>query len=382
MSLKSKFILIAVLTSFAFWIPIFSLFSITKGISNENTLFIISIYSFAVVFLEYPTGIFGDYFSHKTSVCIGYALTALVMFSIFFIFDYTSLLSFAIAASLGVTFISGSDEAFRFSLLKENYKTTYPTIKTASTIATLFGISTGTILYQIAPEMPFIANGVAILCAFFLTLSIPDKTNKTDVNRNSNPFKLAFHGISTVIRNQSLLIAILSVSILGLIIINIKWIAPELFIRANIDTINWGILITLFYASRLLGTLLYKKFSYIKALGLLAILLLALSVISWGTSLQAYILIPIITLGFIALGYIETHYEIELQNHANNNVRASTSSLANLLKRLFSGAHLSILGYLIGIHKFEYFGYITAIFVIALIFPIVFQKFHITRKTA
>lgn len=52
-----KLSLIATLTSFAFWIPIITVFLNSRSISDASLYMLLTIYSFSIVLLEYPTGV-------------------------------------------------------------------------------------------------------------------------------------------------------------------------------------------------------------------------------------------------------------------------------------------------------------------------------------
>lgn len=377
MSQKTKFALISILTSFAFWIPIFSLYMETRGISAQQIYTLLTIYSFAVVILEYPTGVFGDLFSHKLSTLIGYGIYFFLNIIVFLYSGFPSFVVYILIASLSVTFISGSDAAFRFASLKETFKKDYPTIKLAGTIATLVGIAAGPLLYGINVHLPFIVNGICFGIAFLIAVTIPyrQQPQKKDLG---NAFSIALGGLKNVKKSPILGTLLVSSAIIGTIAINMKWIYPMLFSNSGIPVGAWGILISSLYLARMLGTMLYKKFQVTYKREMVFLLLLATVLLLLGVSQNMIFLYVLLSVQFFIVGLLETSFDVDILHNTEEHVRASVLSLSSLVERLMSGIHLGLLGALASGKSVWAMAIITTVFVLLALASLavkqVFQK--------
>jgi len=391
MTVPRKLTVIAILTSFAFWIPIFTIFMQARGVSETMVYLLITIYSFAVVLLEYPTGVIGDYFSHRYSAIAGYLVMGIT--DLLIAINTTNpvlYFGFVIFMSLGMTLVSGSDSAYRYDLLGDNFRKVYPKIKGAGTLATLIGIVLGPLLYQLHPVLPFAVNGTCFLVAALITFTLPriKKVNATttiESTNKANIFALGKKGITVILHSRTLQSILLLSAIVSTLAINMKWIYPELFARTGFPLVIWGALISSFYLARTLGTFLYKRI-FFERQRLFWVVLLTLSVVLLGFNLGKVVLYLLLFLEFLIVGILETDIDIHLQQAAESTVRASVLSFNSLTARLFSGLHIALLG-IIGVESnFWIFTLVTALLVLILgsvaqmAFPKEFPKSHSTSS--
>jgi MFS family permease len=372
--MKLKFILIAVLTSFAFWIPIFSLFMESRAVSTQQVFLLLTVYSFAIVLLEYPTGVFGDLISHKMSVLLGFAMYFMTDIAVVFISGTPAMFIFIFISALSMTFVSGSDAALRFSALKESFKRDYPVIKISGTIATLIGISLGPVLYQLYSGLPFIVNGICFGLAFLVVLSIPAESNHQEKSVG-NAFALALKGIKSVGKSTAIQALLIAAASIGTLAINMKWIYPTLFTGTAVPVTFWGILITSLYLARMVGTFSYKKCKQFNIQETWVMALLVVVILALGFSHSIFTLYPILFLQLLLVGLLETSFEIEIQHNAEDAVRASVLSLSSLTTRLISGLHIALLGFVANKESFLPFALATsAILLVALGFLVAQKK--------
>jgi len=361
-----KLEIISALTSFAFWIPIITVFLHAREISDTNIYLLITIYSFSVVLLEYPTGVIGDYFSHKTSATLGYLILGLADFLVAIkTNDYSLFLTFLIITALGMTMVSGSDAAYRYNLLGDQFKKEYPKIKMVGTFATLLGIISGPFLYNISPILPFIVNGICFLLAVVVmqTLPKPQTELKMPGGDGDNIFSLAKLGIKNITSSKILPALIAFSAVIAALAINMKWIYPTLFTRELLPLTVWGILISSFYLARMLGTYYYKKLFREKQRSWYLIALVA-SLVFLGIPLGQIGLYVALFVEFFLVGILETDIDVLLQEAAHDKVRASVLSFTSLVERLFSGAHIALLGFMATGSNFLTFAVITSIMVL------------------
>ena len=108
-----------ILTSCTFWISIVVFYFQSRDLSTEQVFQLVSLYSIAIVVFEYPTGVIGDFFSHKTSVTLGYLVTGISVFILGFDGSYLYYIFVLLLGALGISLISGSDTAVLHSVSKD-----------------------------------------------------------------------------------------------------------------------------------------------------------------------------------------------------------------------------------------------------------------------
>lgn len=66
-----------ILFSARFWVATFVYYLTTRGIPTGEVFYLMGIYYVASLLFEYPTGVIGDYYSHRISVYLGYLTVAM-----------------------------------------------------------------------------------------------------------------------------------------------------------------------------------------------------------------------------------------------------------------------------------------------------------------
>lgn len=345
MTLKKKLLLISILTSFAFWIPIWLPFAELKQVSLGQAYGIVAIYSLAVVLLEYPTGVIGDTYSHKVSAMLGYLITAVGSLAMAFSVGAWMLGFGTLIFALGTSLISGSDQAYTHDLLKDEYKKFYPTAKNVGMIATLIGITLGTVLFKVNPLLPLLLNAFTFIGAFFIINTLPETHIQQTVGEKANPFEKALEGISVFRSNLVLRSILIAYAIIFAFSNNVKWLYGNLLDIVHIPVQYWGLLIAVFYLGRFVGVQIQKKISGKKAT--IALLIALANFIFLLGYIVNPILIPImIFLVMIAVGAIETELELDIQEKTPSPVRSSMLSLKSLLGRFSAAVYIFLAGLL------------------------------------
>ena len=117
--------IIAFLRGLYFYLPIFTLFFIDKGVSIASVVIAQTFYSIFSFIGEIPTGVFADKFGQKKSVIIGSIIE--IGGIIGFLFSPT-VIGLFISQSIrgfGSSFISGADDAWTYEIVKnekQDYK--------------------------------------------------------------------------------------------------------------------------------------------------------------------------------------------------------------------------------------------------------------------
>ncbi len=115
-----KFYLIKFLYGLCFALPIMSLFWADNGLSLTEIMLLQSLFSIATFVFEIPSGYFADKFGRKKTIvfaAIFYFLGSLIYC---FGFDFFTFLIAELLLGLGVSFLSGADDALLYDSLKEN----------------------------------------------------------------------------------------------------------------------------------------------------------------------------------------------------------------------------------------------------------------------
>jgi len=117
------FKVIGFLKGLYFYIPIFTLFLVSKDISVSAAVFAQGIYSLTTFLGEVPTGIFADKFGQKTSIIVGYLLEAIGIVLVLLVPTTWGLYAAFGLRGFSSSFLSGSEEALLFESVKAEQKT-------------------------------------------------------------------------------------------------------------------------------------------------------------------------------------------------------------------------------------------------------------------
>jgi MFS family permease len=160
-----------ILPSGVFWVPIIISYFQFRGLSLETAYYLVSLYQIFIVILEYPTGVIGDYFSHKLSLTLGYVVVFAAFIMMGFelsIFIYGLVL---FVAASGVSLISGSNDAVLMNISKD-FDKDFRNIRTYSIAYSIISIALGGVLYKIHPVVPIWASAISFFAAFGLVIWI------------------------------------------------------------------------------------------------------------------------------------------------------------------------------------------------------------------
>lgn len=347
MTNRNKILLITILTSFAFWIPIWLSFTQSKGIDTSAAYGTIALYSIVVVLLEYPTGVIGDTFSHKLSTMLGFLFMSIAFIVMILAAGAFQMTIGILILALGSSLVSGSDQAYFYSLTDE-YKSFYPTMKNIGLVATLIGITLGTILYKFNPNLPLIMTALSFAGAFYLMATLPEEAHLTagvKNTKNSNPFSVAKLGVKTFLQSHSLQALLIVYAIIFAFSNNLKWLYGNLLELIKLPVEYWGLLIAVFYLGRFVGIQMQRKLKGRKST-IALLVALANFVFLLGYILNPLLLPVVIFIIMVIIGAIETDLEIEIQEETPSDVRSSILSLKSLLGRFSAAVYISFAGLL------------------------------------
>jgi len=203
MNSLSRLKLAWILSSSAFWISVVIPFFNSKSIQSDQVFGIISVYYLFIVLLEYPTGVIGDYFSHKLSVSLGFIISCIALsitvFELPMILYYFALFLLALGASL----VSGSNEALLYKL-SDDFKRDLVNINSVVQIFVLISVTAGGFLGSININIPVILDALGYFMAFLLMLGIKETSGYVSKSIDDNIFSFALGGLKSLISNKKL----------------------------------------------------------------------------------------------------------------------------------------------------------------------------------
>src|SRR5574344_228119 len=172
----------------------------------------------ACFIFEIPTGIVADIYSRKLSIVIGMVLTGIGFILEGSIPSFIFVLAAQIVWGLGLTFISGSLEAWIAEEEKAmNLDRIYMKGAQVGQIASVIGIVLSTIIANFSIRLPIIISGVLFMTfSVFLGINMPENNFKPAAPDDLNTFKkmgYTFKSGLKFIKSKSIIMILLSVTL-------------------------------------------------------------------------------------------------------------------------------------------------------------------------
>ena len=324
-----------------FWVATMVLYLTSRDIPTAYVFQLIGFYYVMSVLLEYPTGVIGDYYSHRLSVFWGYIILAisyvLLSFSGGILFYGVTLFLLALGGSL----VSGSDNALLYTA-SNNFKKDFSQVKTYGIIITFIAVSIGGFVSAIDLRIPLYLTAIFLIWAAILVIATKIKAKgKTD---GANIFSFGKEGIKHLFRSKQLLNIMIVSALVGAFFFSFKWLYNPLFLELELNVASWGILIgiaTLLIAG---GVKFYEKFSRLNIV-LMALVLIG-SVLVIGITLPTVALFGMFISHFMR-GYLETKLTVDMNEAITESMRSSILSLKRLTIRVGAVIFMSVSGFLL-----------------------------------
>ena len=336
--------LASVLSAGVFWAIIIVSFLMNKGFSRGEVFQFIGGYYILTVLLEYPTGVIGDYFSHKLSVISGYLLLSFGMFYLT-VFSYSvwGVTFFYLIYASGASLISGSNTALLHTVSK-NFKKDLAQVKFYSVLMTAFGFSFGAWIGSFNLNYPFYLTGALFFLAAIILFSVKAKQKK---NQQGNLFLATSNGLKYFLQNKIALYLVSISALTGAFFYNLKWLYNALFLELNFDIKYGGIVagIALLFVS--LGIVFYQK-NKIKriTLNLLLMSLIGAMLLMGTVKYLPLSLLGVLLVNFIR-GILSTKLIVEINKTIRDENRASILSLKSLLLKLTTSLIVFVTGFIL-----------------------------------
>lgn len=343
----SKVKISMILGSARFWIIVIVIYLLSKNFTQQQIFQIIGLYYITSALLEYPTGVIGDYFSHKISVFWGYIIVAFSLLFLTFAVHLWQIIAFHLAYALGAALMSGSDRALLHSVSK-NFKHDMSQVQIYSTLVSAAALSAGGWLGSIDLKYPFYLSFIFFLVAALFLLSVKKHTYE---KIPGNIFSTAKEGLRHALSNKHLFHLLIVSSLVTSFCFNLKWFYNPLFIELGLDIETWGILGGISLLLIAFGTLAYRKLPEITARA--GMLIFTISLFLMGVTGFIAISIAGLFLVHFMRGFLETKFSVDINDNISQKVRASVLSLESFVVRIGTFSIVYISGYLLEQYSFS-----------------------------
>lgn len=315
-----------------------------RGFSLDQALYLMSFYALVNILAEFPTGLIGDYYSHKVSIVIGIFLTIISI--ILFIFQFPLLGYFAILGIMGIgtSLVQGSDIALLKSI-SPHFKKDYSYMGSISDFLIFIASITGGFLVSLDIRLPWVIQIIPYFIAIIFILLIKKPVKVEQTIRAGNIYVQSKLSINYVIKYKIVLVLLIIAGILGGYAISVKTIVGSFsdVFRLSPQYISW--LVAFVFLSRSMGKM---SAIYMERLGykvLFSLFLLTLILLAFA---QSILIVGIaLLLGNFVLGVILILLNSELVEEIEDGIEASVISLRNLLVRTCSSLYLFLFGVII-----------------------------------
>lgn len=268
--LKDKTLSLYILYKFIYGLypinVIIALFFLAKGLSYADIAIVFGVFSIAGFLFEIPTGFFGDKFGRKSSVVVGLlvmTVTSLVWTQL------ASTVQFAFAAAiwmLGISFISGSLEAYIYDYLKDQKKLkTYDDIISFSGSINYFAAGVGSIigayLFSVNHNYPYYLLAVFFCFSAIIVLFMNSevKASESIAEEEIN----VFAGLKHIVYSKELLFITLFISLLyGFHHYYIHSVDKPYILSLELFDVKWlGVFVSIVYLAQ---SLVVSQFARLK----------------------------------------------------------------------------------------------------------------------
>jgi MFS family permease len=360
--------------SFSFGIALVVPYMLYRGFSIEQAFSLVSFFALVNIITEFPTGVIGDYYSHRFSVILGIVIS--IICSAFFVLDlpligYYIILGFS---ALGVSLVQGSDLALLKSI-SPNFKIEFALMGSVSDFVIFLAALASGFIVMIDIRLPWIMNIFPYTVAILFLLFIKDSRRIKGIHAE-NMLAQSRLALDYVFKHKAVLIIVVLAGILGGYAISIKTLTGsfvEVF-DSSPQIVAW--LVSLVFLSRAIG----KKFAVsVEKLGyklLFILLLLTLVILAYAPNIiiAGFALI----VGNFILGVLIILLNSFLVEETVDGIEASVLSLRNLLVRTFSSGYLFFFGFLLA--RIEFGNVILLTILLFLVLGLIYYRYSIMQQ--
>ena len=318
------------------------LYLLHRGLSLELIFQLLGVFYLFTAVFEYPTGVFGDHYSHRWSATLGYLLLALAHLFMAWsggIWYYGALI---FVMSLGQTFVSGSDTAL-LHRVSDDFHRDYTQVKFYGMLISFAASSIGGFAAAFDLRIPLYLSAVFFFAAAAMTWSA--RVVGRSPGERGDIFRTAVEGLSYAVTNKQLFHLLAISAVMGAFFLSLKWVYNPFFIEAQIPVAWWGILVGGAPLVIALGTRLHLLYPRANVLAVWAVLLV--SIVCIGKTDIVWLALGGIFLSQGIRGYLSTKITVDMNATITSSVRSSILSLDSLMSRLGSTGFMLVAGWML-----------------------------------
>lgn len=366
--------------NFSFWLPVFVLFFIDRGLNYTQIMILPVVTAVTQLILEMPTGIFADKFGRKKTILIGRICCIISLVLYYYAYSDLFILFILAAIFFGATlaFTSGTESAFIYDTLKDLKKEKlYKKIEGKALSLRWFAMGIGAFfggfVAKISLSFTLIQLIISTIISLFIVLSFkePKKHKKTTKGqyllhlKESVKFAFSHKKIKWLILFYGIMI--------GVMVINHRFFQPYMQ-QTGIDLKYFGIIYMVFlFVSAIASRYAYKiEFKIGQKNSLILIpLLLIIQMFFMGKYIIIYGLIFIL-LDEFAWGFTFPTIKDYINRYVESYRRATILSLNGFSQSIFLIIFSPIIGYIADLYTIKEAFLFSGIFVLILSIPILY----------
>ncbi len=369
-----------------FQLPIWIVYQ-SSFLSYSQIAFYTSLAIIVEVLMQIPTGAFADIFGRRNSLALGNLFMAIPLFLIAFYPNQSIMLAYSILWGTGRAFSMGTSKPILYETLIAHGKTSiYQKLLSNSIIcfqlSAAISILLGGYLYQITPNLPYIASGsVSLLGIFTAYIFVEEKRSKSfNFSQFANTIKGGFNSISNT--TYILRLTVLYALTLGITQVAQQQLSQPYMLELGMGDIerSWVAMIIkigiAFLGAKIIT--ISKVVDHKYFLLIIPILML----ISFIPSSLLALPLAYFTLILIAFnsGNTELFFSGEIQSHIDSSTRSTAVSLMRMFASVVGAIIMYLSSYTVnGGSVGQYYTYL-GLFTLVFIIPLAYIQSHHKHK--
>jgi MFS family permease len=267
-------------------------------------------------------------------------LVALMFVTLGFAGNFWYYLAVLLVGSLGMTLVSGNDTA-TLHALSPDFQRDQSQVKFWVTIVQVVSTALGSILLRLNLGLPFWINGLFLLVAAWLMLSV---RSVPQAKAEGHPLATGLRALGYAFSHPEVRRVLALIGLVGAFFLSIKWFFNPLLQGLHVPLDLWGTLIGVTLVAPLAGIWFYrhqKTGSHLR----LAMIGFALMIAPLGLTSMGLWPLAVLYAAMAIYGYLDIELSVRLNAAIQVAERASILSLASLYQRLGTSIYTPIAGF-------------------------------------
>lgn len=325
--------------------------------SMKEILITEAVFSLTILLFEVPSGYFADRVGRKASLILG-SLGWIIGVALYaFTGSFLSICIGAVFWGIGVSFVSGANEAMLYESLhqlkRENeYKKVQGNVFFWGRIAAIIGSIIGGIMASYSMKLPAYATLIAVVIVFFINISLKETRHDIEEKESWKHFKRILQ--ESFVQNKVLRYFILYTSIGGFFSIEF-WLAQRYWEFLSVPIIYFGFLVA---GMSLFSGLMSKYAKEIEErVGekLSLVLLVPIPLLIWlvFSNVKSLLVLPLFFITAGLRGYMVPVFNDFIQKHSSFDRRATIMSVKSLFNKMIFFVFAPFLGWVADLYSIQ-----------------------------